>query len=462
MPPDAKLVLPQQGFYRRLVLLALPITLQTLLFSGKGMLDTLMLASLNETSVAAAGAASKFLFVATMFLLGLAGGSAQLMAQAYGAWRKQPAVASPLPELLGRSVQLLFCCASLLTLLFWLTADVLMLRLCRDAQTAHEASVFLRIMSLSFPLFAYTSSVYAALRTLGQAGMASWFCGLGVVVNVLLNCLLIYGYAGLPALGSRGAALGTLASAVCESLALLLYLRWRAHALANFPLLKRASLRLYRQQLTLSLQIAANASLWALGSFCFFAILAAQSATSLVMLALLAPLESLAMAFLIGLATAASIVIGQTLGANDSALAQSQARQALQLAWFCGVITAVLCYLAKPLVLLAYPELSDATRHLFAQVYDLMALSFILKACALMLLAGILRAGGDNGFCLKLDFTAQWLLLLPLTWVLAAYADWGALALFALGLLEEGLKVALAYWRLQQGRWQHRLWQAAH
>ncbi len=458
MQPEALSAAWSASFYWRLLSLALPITLQTLLFSGKGMLDTLMLASLGEIQVAAAGAASKFLFVATMFILGLAGGSAQLFAQAVGAWQAQADTPSPLADLLARSVQILAGFASLICLALALNADRLMGWLCQDAATAALASRFLIIMSLSFPLFAYTSSIYAALRTLGQAGVASWFCGLGVLLNIVFNILLIYGYAGLPALGSTGAAFGTLASAIAETVLLWAYLNWRRHSLAVFPWFKLADKTTYFKQISLSLQIAANASLWALGSFCFFAILGSQSASSLVLLSLLAPLESLAMAFLIGVATAAAILIGQTVGAGQPELAQQQAHQALTLAWLSGAISALLCYLLKPWVLAAYPELTAATCNLFAEIYNLMALSLLIRAAALMLLAGILRAGGDNRFCLYLDASAQWLLLLPLSWLLANYSSCSVLVLYGLCLLEEVIKVTLAWLRLQRGQWLHQLW----
>jgi Na+-driven multidrug efflux pump len=72
-------------FLRSFWTVALPITLQTILFSSKGLIDILMIGQLGEADIAATGVAVKALFVATILLSGIATGGAMLAAQHFGA-----------------------------------------------------------------------------------------------------------------------------------------------------------------------------------------------------------------------------------------------------------------------------------------------------------------------------------------------------------------------------------------
>ncbi|MEI8608843.1 MATE family efflux transporter [Enterovibrio sp. Hal110] len=70
--------------YKSLVLLALPVALQTAIFSSKSTVDTIMLASLSEIDIAAIGLAAKAQMVISFFIIGLSIGGGQVAAQCFG------------------------------------------------------------------------------------------------------------------------------------------------------------------------------------------------------------------------------------------------------------------------------------------------------------------------------------------------------------------------------------------
>jgi Na+-driven multidrug efflux pump len=210
-------------------------------------------------------------------------------------------------------------------------------------------------------------------------------------------------------------------------------------------------------QCILSLQLAANSTLWALGSLVFFGILAREGVSSLAALALLAPLESISLSFLIGLSSAASILIGTSLGRGEKLRAEQEAWQAFYFSVFMGLITALLLYLAKQQILQIFGQIDPEIMDDVWMLFDWMALCFILRGGAMMLLAGILRAGGDNSFCLALDFSVQWLMLIPCAWILREWLHWPVTWLYGLIVIEEGAKIILALLRLKSGRWLHTL-----
>lgn len=72
-------------FLRRMIAIALPITLQSIMFSSRGLVDVLMLGQLGEAEIAAVGVAARATFVTTIMLVGVTTGGALLTAQYWGA-----------------------------------------------------------------------------------------------------------------------------------------------------------------------------------------------------------------------------------------------------------------------------------------------------------------------------------------------------------------------------------------
>ena len=71
-------------FYKKTVAIALPVALQALLNNFLNVIDTVMIGSLGEASLAAVGLANKVFFVLSLVLFGVAGGSTILTAQFWG------------------------------------------------------------------------------------------------------------------------------------------------------------------------------------------------------------------------------------------------------------------------------------------------------------------------------------------------------------------------------------------
>ena len=71
-------------FYKTLVMLCIPIIIQNLISTLVNMVDTVMVGSLGEVSVASIGIANQYFFLFNMALSGIIGGAGIFMAQFYG------------------------------------------------------------------------------------------------------------------------------------------------------------------------------------------------------------------------------------------------------------------------------------------------------------------------------------------------------------------------------------------
>ena len=73
------------AFTRTMLSIAVPVTLQNLLFSSFTLIDTLMIGTLGDAPLAAVGMAGKWTWFFTIVLFGFGSGASVFMAQYFGA-----------------------------------------------------------------------------------------------------------------------------------------------------------------------------------------------------------------------------------------------------------------------------------------------------------------------------------------------------------------------------------------
>lgn len=78
-----------------------------------------------------------------------------------------------------------------------------------DAPVAARASLFLHVISLGMPAFACYRALYGYTTSINQTMPIMWIAIFGLVYNVLMNWLLVFGNLGFPRLGAVGCAVST-------------------------------------------------------------------------------------------------------------------------------------------------------------------------------------------------------------------------------------------------------------
>lgn len=435
-----------------LLKLAIPISLQTAIFSSKSIIDTLMLGKLSAFDIAAIGFASKAQLIIIFFIIGISIGGGQVAAQCWGSIKTDD-------YKFKKSIIIILLLSFLAALLFFIPLSYFSREIMALGTQSNEiitrGSDYLEITAYSLFFFAYTSTLATGLRVMHQPMVATVISTIGVGLNIVLNWLLIFGHWGMPAMGIQGAAIGTLISAMIETLCLFAFLLYQRHRLAFLPLklLRSITAQDIKTVAQLSMTAAINSIVWALGLFAFHALLGNTDANLLIALAVLTPIEALSMALLIGLSSAASIIIGNHVGAERFDLVKTDSYRMLQVSIVFGVITALVLWASKATVIDWFYVGTSSARSLTEQLYNIMALSIVIKSLSMMFIVGILRAGGDARFCLYTDILAQWVFLLPCTAFLAYTLQLDAVFLYSLIIIEEILKILICIARLRSGKW---------
>ena len=152
------------------------------------------------------------------------------------------------------------------------------------------------------------------------------------------------------------------------------------------------------------------------------------------------------------LAEAASVLVGQAVGAARLELVQPVARRALAL----GAAYTALCTVG---FLLAASPLADALGAQDGPVHDttcsLIRISalFLVADAANVIARGVLRGVGDVVYPAIIGVVTAWVVTPPLAAALGLGLDWGVTGGW-LGLtLEIIVGAALLWWRLARGQW---------
>jgi MATE family multidrug resistance protein len=200
---------------RKLLALALPIAAAMGGETAMGLVDTKLVGGLGPSALGGVGVAMTVAFVGYMTVFGLMRGVKVCVAHAVGEGRGHRAI---------RYAQAGVALGLVAGTIFWAaTRDVgpALRWIGVDAAIASSATAFLAVYTYGAP----GSSVLSALTHHRHATGDAWtptYLGLaGNLVNALLGYALIYGHAGLPALGIRGGALATAATEWLEAIALV-------------------------------------------------------------------------------------------------------------------------------------------------------------------------------------------------------------------------------------------------
>ncbi|MCK6265813.1 MATE family efflux transporter [Vibrio sp. ZSDE26] len=442
------------GFFRQLVAIALPITLQSIMFSSRGLVDVLMLGQLGEAEIAAVGVAARATFVTTIMIVGVTTGGALLTAQYWGAGDKKGVTEST------ALTWLVSCVFAVLTALIFILIPSQIMGLTTDSEIINQlGSEYLTIASVSMLAVACVASMSVGLRAVHKPGISTFFSGIGIASNIFLNWVLIFGHLGFPAMGIKGAAIATVLSGAIEVATLYGFLYLKKHLLA-FGIEDLKSVLDWikvSRFLKLSLPTTFNFLAWAGGLFVYHAIMGQSGVQGLAALSVMTPVESISLALMIGMSSAAAVIVGNQLGAKEYDAVYYQAIALLMVNFVVSIFVSIGLFLVHDLVLDAFSALTDETRELSELFILILSIGIVIRSIPMMAINGILRAGGDVKFCLYQDLVAQWIIGIPFAAIAALYLGMEPQWIYLLFLTEEVVKWFGSLHRIKSKKWMNNL-----
>lgn len=398
------------SFWRTMLSLAIPVTLQNLLFSSFTLIDTLMIGALGDVPLAAVGMAGKWSWFFNIVLFGFASGAGVFIAQYFGAGDERGIHRTyGLVTLGALAASLVFMAAALImpeTIIGLFTSDPEAIRI---------ASVYLRIIAVSYPFQALSKAGGTLLQSTQKVSIPFIGAACSVATNVVFNALLIFGLCGFPQLGVAGAAIASaMAAAVNAGVIFLLGFMKRTHLRAPLAEVLDINRHFVRDYVHISAPALLNETIWAIGNLGYNAVFGHISTEAYAAMTVVKSIEDLTTIAIWGLGSSCAVMIGSFIGRGEIERAKDCGRRHLLLT------TAISLFIGTLVIALRKPILSlfgvsEAVRAIAASLLIIYALEAALRNLPYMLVCGIFRSGGDTKYGLIVDMVSLYLIGLPLT-----------------------------------------------
>lgn len=218
--PAAPLLKRTRSELRALLTLALPISIAQLAHTAMGFVDTLMAGRVSPADLAAVALGNSLWVPVFLLMTGILLATTPKVAQCFGAGKETeigPLVRQALWLALGVG-----CGAGLL---LWNAEPILHLMKV-EPRLIEPAMGYLRAVACGFPAIALYHVLRCFSDGLGHPRPSMLLGIAGLLLNIPLNYIFIYGKFGLPAMGGVGCGWATAVVMLCMLLGMLGWVRW--------------------------------------------------------------------------------------------------------------------------------------------------------------------------------------------------------------------------------------------
>ncbi len=432
----------------KLFRIASPIAIQGIVTATLTMIDNLMVGFLGETELAAVGVAGQIFMVHYMLLFGILSGSATFMAQFYGTRDM-----ANIRKVIGFAFTLLSGLGILFFVLANCLTDGVLSVYSSDPSVKALAATYVRINSFSFLLLAFSAPMEMAFKATQQVRLPMIVSAAVFISNVTINYLLIFGKFGFPRLGVAGAAIGTLAARLVEvALNTVFAFRQSNPFRGSIQSFFGWDPELVRRVIKNATPTTLNEFFWGFGQTMYVAAFTRIGTTAYAAYQAANSLFNIFNFASFSVGDAALILIGEKLGEGDKEYTWMLSRHILKVAVIVGLAFGALTIaLAKPLSLVF--NLTDQGKTFTFYILIVFGATMVFDLLNGVLIAGVLRAGGDTRFAMLTECGSIWLIAVPLAFISALVWHMPIHLALLMTRIESVIKAAILLKRFKSKKW---------
>ena len=441
------------SFVPRLVHLAAPIALQSLLMTALNLADTFMVGQLGEVQIGAIALGNQIFFLMLLFQFGVGGGSAVFASQFWG----RGDVAG-VRRTLGIALVFGVSGAAVFTTAAVGVPGLLLSAFTNDQAVMAEGVSYLRIVAMGYVFTAVSLAFTHSLRSIGDTKLPMYAAGISITLNIIGNYILIFGKLGLPAMGVRGAALSTAIARFLEMLIILFVVyRRRGPVAASLGEMFDWNKAFVKRFIGRASPVVVNEMFWSLGFTMYTVVFGRMGTSYLAAYNIADTVGRLLMVIFISSGNASAVLIGNEIGAGRREGAKEVGNTIIHavpiVAFFVGVIG---FFVVAPTVPYLF-EVSAEVRFLVRRFLRLYSILMLVKTVNLHVIVGILRGGGDTHYALAIDIGPLWIIGVPAAMITGLVLGLPAPLVYLSLNLEELTRFFFAWRRVKSNRWVHDL-----
>lgn len=446
-----KVMEEKEEFQKELLQIAVPVTLQCLLQSSFSVVDQIMTGQLGSVSIAGIGLGGKFASIYSVVIAAVASVAGIMIAQYIG---KQDI------KEVGRSFYTNLAVSLILAAVFsslslGIPSQILGLYT-NDAATVQVGVEYLRIYSLSFLPVAVTSILAAYLRCVDAAKIPLYAGVFASITNTLLNYVLIFGKAGFPAMGVKGAAWASfIAQLLGCVVTLMLFFRLYNKNSWEIPFETKSDTVHFKQYLVILMPLLVCEFFWSLGENVYASIYGHVGTKAFAAMTLTNPLQALVIGALSGISQAAGVMIGKRLGANNTEGAYKDSKKLMLTGFICSALLSACVVIFNRYYVLIFPVEGEVRQ---MTIYILLSYAVVVPLKVQnMIMGGILRSGGRTTYVMVIDLIGTWVFGVPLGLLAAFVFQLPIATVYFILSMEEGVRVIISGIVFGRKKWMQRL-----
>lgn len=440
-----------RSFYRSLVTLAVPISLQNLVTFAVSFADNVMIGSLGDDAISGVYIGGQLQSVLQMFVGGIEGAILILAAQYWGKKDTQS-----IRKVVSIGIKFALAVGLLSSLVAVLFPQWVIRAFTTEPGVIQEGAAYVQIVGFTYLFFSVSQVMIAAMRSVETARIGLYISCMALVINVCLNYVFIFGHFGFPAMGVRGAALATLVSRILEMCVGIGYVFFVDKKL-RFGLkdLLHTDLQLLRDFIRYGLPVIGGQVVWAINSLANTKILGYYSAGVIAAASITGMLHNLVYVWMNGMSSAVGIITGKTVGAGQYEKMKEYSKTVQMIFLFVGLISGAAVFLARDGFISLYnasPEAQAYSRQ-FINVISVTIIGTCYQAACLF---GLVKSGGDISFVFKNDTIFVFLVVIPSS-LLAMWLGAPPWVVFACLKCDQILKCFVAIVKINRYNWMKNL-----
>ncbi len=403
-----------RDFYKSLFHMLIIVALQNLVAYSVNMADNIMLGSYSQNALSGAATVNQIFFMVQQFALAIGNALVVLASQYWGEKRT-----APIRKLSGIALKLGIICSAVIIVICAFFPDWLLGIFTKSPEIIAEGKEYLFLIQWTFVLFILTNVLMAVLRSVETVKISFYISVVSLIVNVGINYCLIYGHFGLPEMGIRGAAIGTLVARILEFAIVLIYILKVDKKLHLFQRdLFVVDQELRRDYTKVCIPIMCSQVLWGVSVPMQTAILGHLSADAIAANSVATTFYQYLKVIVIAMSSTSAVMIGNAIGRGDLKRIKSDARTLAVIDVLIGLALGIaLILLRKPLMSM-YNLTDDATT---MALHLIVIMGFIMVGMSYQMPVsfGIIQGGGDAGFTMKMNMISTWCIVMPLSFMAA-------------------------------------------
>jgi putative MATE family efflux protein len=428
--------------------LAWPIFIEQGLRVLIGTVDVLMVSHLGDDAVAGLSVANQvvMLFIITFAFIGI--GSSVVITHHLGGRDRQGA-----DRISAAAIATNLWIGLVVSLLVTLFSTPMLQLMQVPAGPIVYAKPFLALMGGTLFIESMNVSIAATLRAHGHTRDAMLVALGQNVINVIGNCLLLFGLFGFPKLGVVGVAISSVFSRVVSCVALWILLGRRTHLRLRWRDFFSISGERVRRVLHIGLPAAGeNISYW-IAFMVVTTFIAHMGATQLATQTYTMNINRWVILVSVSIGLGTEILIGHLIGAGLFEAAYRELLRSLRIAFGCAIGGMAVLGLAAPWLIGAF----TSTQAIIISGTVLIRMGMLLEPGRVfnVVVISALRATGDVRFPVIVGFACMWGIWVPLAWFLGIKLGLGLVGIWISLICDEWTRGLLMYHRWRKRKWLH-------